>query len=217
MHSSNDARTPSNPLPPRTPGAFRIHSRQLPSPSPRSARPRMQHQDMNSAYGLDADVMNLGLPSNFERVQRAKSYLEGFANEIDAIMANSDNDDDILSALEVDPEVVATWTQIRDDGGLALFDQLGMKDNEQIIEKLAKYLNHSKQILDKEVGQFTRYFTTVGDTKTTLITDKVDKRLSLFTYKCNEMTNSRSLCSLGHYVVQVWIKEPSFLSIIVCA
>ena len=110
--------------------------------------------------------------------------------------------DDVLSALEVDPEVVATWTQIRDDGGLALFDQLGMKDNEQIIEKLAKYLNHSKQILDK-VGQFTRYFTTVGDTKTTLITDKVDKRLSLFTDKCNEMTNSRSLCSLGRYVVQV--------------
>ena len=63
MHSSNDARTLSNPLPPRTPGVFRIHSWQLPSPSPRSARPRMQHQDMNSAYGLDAGAMN---PSNFE-------------------------------------------------------------------------------------------------------------------------------------------------------
>ena len=76
----------------------------------------------------------------------AKSYLEGFTNEIDGIMANCDNKDDILkSALEVDPEVVATWTQIRDDGGLALFDQHhGMKDNKQIIEKLlaAKYLNH---------------------------------------------------------------------------
>ena len=94
MHSSNDARTLSNPLPPRTPGVFRIHSWQLPSPSPRSARPRMQHQDMNSAYGLDAGAMN---PSNFERVQRAKYHLQRFANEIDAIMANCDNDDDTLS------------------------------------------------------------------------------------------------------------------------
>ena len=32
---------------------------------------------------------------------------------------------------------------------LHLFDQLGMRDNEQNIEKLDKYLNHSKQVLDK--------------------------------------------------------------------
>ena len=96
------------------------------------------------------------------------------------------NADDIMAiALDVDPQGIELWKQIKRDGGLSYFVQLSNGDSAQSSQMAAEYAVLSERILET-VNSFFLCFESLEDVMDTLHTHNVTGGLDSLSARCNK-------------------------------